>query len=443
MVSPPNRVLYSRAFFLLAMVSCNSYGTSAATGVFAGRDLEAYLSQALAANPQLKAFKWRYEAAVERIPQASSLPDPVFQVTHFVESVETRTGPQENRVMLSQRIPWFGKLSSRKTVASEDAEALWFAYLNEQLALTHKVSVGYFEYGFIGQATVLTRENLNLLNSLEPVVEERLRAGGEITALLRLKVEIGRVGDRLESLKQQRIAQEARLIELLALPGDSTLEWPLWQVPKPVTLEEPSLVRAIEDQNPELQMLKRKIASTRAREKIARLESFPDMTLGINYIEVGDPAFHSMGADSGRDAWGFTVAVVLPVWFEKRKAGQAEALASKRANENEYDSRYDMIVGQLRASMALLDDAHRRLELYGDDLLGLAEQALEISRTSYESGRTGILEVIDSERTLLELKLFYWRAAADAWQQLVTILSMANNPALGIQLRSNSRGGNR
>ena len=72
-------------------------------------ELESYLIRAQSANPQLKAFAQHYEAAMQRIPQASALPDPMFQVTHFVESVQTRTGPQENVFMFSQRMPWFGK----------------------------------------------------------------------------------------------------------------------------------------------------------------------------------------------------------------------------------------------------------------------------------------------------------------------------------------------
>jgi outer membrane protein TolC len=85
----------------------------------------------------------------------------------------------------------------------------------------------------------------------------------------------------------------------------------------------------------------------------------------------------------------------------------------------------------LSASLALLEDANRRLELYGEELLDLAEQAVENSRTSYESGRTGILEVIDSERSLLDLQLLYWRAASDAWQQRITLQTLANQPILG------------
>jgi len=393
--------------------------------------LESYLSRAQMANPQLKAFQRRYDAAMQRIPQVSALPDPMFQITHFVESVQTRTGPQENVLMFSQKIPWFGKLSSRADAASAEAEALWYAYQNQQLMLARAVSLGFYEYGFTEEAIQLTRENRDLLQELEPIVEEKVRSGGEINALLRLKVEIGRIDDRLQSLTQKRVAQSAKLGELLALPEDSLLAWPHWEEPKAISLDGPSLVHAIRANNPELQMLERKVASAEARREIARLESYPDITFGINYIQVGNPEVNPMTPDAGQDPWGVTVAVNIPIWFGKYDAAKAEALASKRANEHEYENRYNTLRAELSASLALLKDANRRIKLYGEELLGLAEQAVENTRNSYENGRTGILEVIDSERSLLDLQMLYWRAASDAWQQRIVIQTLANQPILG------------
>lgn len=409
--------------------ACMTLGLSAAD--LPSGSLESYLSRAQSTNPQLKAFQQRYEAAMQRIPQASALPDPMFQITSFVESVQTRTGPQENIFMLSQKIPWFGKLSSRADAASAEAEALWYAYQNQQLMLARRVALSFYEYGYTREAIQLTQENRDLLKELEPIVEEKVRSGGEINALLRLKVEIGKVDDRLQSLKQKRVAQSAKLSELLALPETALLPWPEWEEPDAVSPEGTSLVHAIRASNPELQMLERKVASAEARREIARLESYPDITFGINYIQVGDPVVNPTTPDAGQDPWGVTVAVNIPIWFSKYDAARAEALASKRANENEYENRFNALRAELSASLAQLQDANRRIKLYGDELLGLAEQAVENTRSSYESGRTGILEVIDSERSLLDLQLLYWRAASDAWQQRIVIQTLANQPILG------------
>ncbi len=393
--------------------------------------LEDYLARAQAANPQLDAFEQRYEAATQRIPQAAALPDPMLQVTSFVESVQTRNGPQENALMVNQRIPWFGKLDAREKASSEEAEALWYAYQGQQLMLARTVSSMYYEYGFTQRATQLTKENLVLLEQLEPIVEEKVKAGGDLNALLRLKVEIGKVNDRLQSLRQKRVTQSAKLSELLALPETTLLPWPEWQKPGFAQPDAESLLAAIEANNPELQMLTRKIASADARRELAKFESRPDFSVGLNYIQIGDLASPAMSADSGKDAWAVTFGVNIPLWSKKNKAAQAEANSSQQAFESEYQNRLNGLRADLASSLSSLTDANRRLELYGEELLGLAEQAVENSRTSYQGGRTGILEVIDSERSLLELQLLYWRAASDAWQQLVAAQTLANQPILG------------
>jgi len=189
-------------------------------------NLEGYLNRALSHNPGMTAFEQRYDAAMQRIPQAASLPDPKLQITHFVESVQTRTGPQENVLALSQTLPWFGKLSSGKQAASAEAEALWFAYQDQQLKLARAVSVAYYEYGYLGQGIRLTRENRDLLGKLEPIVETKVKGGADLNALLRLKVEIGKVDDRLQTLKQKKEAQSAKLGELLAMPEVAALPDP-------------------------------------------------------------------------------------------------------------------------------------------------------------------------------------------------------------------------
>jgi outer membrane protein TolC len=76
----------------------------------------------------------------------------------------------------------------------------------------------------------------------------------------------------------------------------------------------------------------------------------------------------------------------------------------------------------------VLRDAKRRIELYEDELLPLARQALENTTAAYESASVSLLELIDSERSLLELDLSLWRAHADAAQQKIVLQTLANQP---------------
>lgn len=397
--------------------------------------LAAYLERAQTANPDLRAFSARYEAARERIPQAAALPDPMLQITHFVESVQTRTGPQENILMLSQRLPWFGRLSGRELAAGAEAEAIHYAYQARQLMLARLVGTAFYDYAYIGKALELTGQNLALLERLEPQVEERARTGGNLNGLLRIRVEMGKLRDQFASLEQKRLQVSARLGALLDLPGGTVLPWPEWTPDAAVSNlqtdtapEATSLFAAIDVNNPELLMLERKIASAQARLELARLESRPDVTLGVNYIQIGDPVVNPTTPGAGRDPWGITFAVNLPIWKARNSAAHREAGATQRATERELEDRRNQLRAEALVALSALGDARRRVRLYENDLLPLARQAVENTVTGYQGGSATLLELIDSERSQLGLELEHWRARADAAQQQIVLQTLTNQP---------------
>lgn len=398
---------------------------------FSERTLSAYLEQALNANPGLQASGNRYRAALERVPQASALPDPMIQASYFVESVQTRSGPQENAVMLKQKLPWFGKLRNRERAASAEAEALWQAFRNHQLTLVRRVGTGFYEYAYLESAIRLTVENLDLLKGLEPTVEARVRTGGDLNNLLRLKVEIGKLDDRLQSLNQSRDIRSAALRRDLALPGGDPLPWPDWEIPESASPDPETMLETMLSTHPELQMLERKLDRAEVRGKLARLEGYPDITLGVQYMQIGEPPGAMATVDPGEDAWGVTAALNLPVWAGKNRAVREEAWEREEEAAQELEDRRHALRSELTAALSRLQDAQRRLDLYDDELLDLARQAVENSRVSYEGGQTGLLEVIDSERSLLELQLQYRRAASDAWRQRLILQTLTDVPLQG------------
>ena len=63
------------------------------------------------------------------------------------------------------------------------------------------------------------------------------------------------------------------------------------------------------------------------------------------------------------------------------------------------------------------DDAARQITLYRDTLIPRAQQALEVTQISYESGKSKLLDVIDIQRELLFFEKSYWRALSNYQQQ--------------------------
>jgi outer membrane protein TolC len=392
--------------------------------LYSSPELENYLNQALEQNPKLKVAESQYHASMQKIKQASSLPDPMVSVTHFVESVQTRTGPQENVLMISQKVPFWGKLKNEEDAADYEAQVSWYHFLNQKRLLVRNLSVTYYEYLYLGKAIQLSRENIDLLNKLTPIVESKVASGADLNSLLRLKVEIGKVEDRLQSLENKRIVQSANLQEMLGSTKDELLPFPEWEPSLPVQEFSFASYSTITDHNPELKVFESKRMMAESKRKLAKLNYYPDFTFGLNYIQTGQPEVNPGTPDAGKDPWSISVAVNLPIWSSRNGAKVEEWTAQIESIDQQYEELRNRIKTELSSSLAFHSDANRRLKLYGEELLGLATQAVQNTRTSYENGRVGILEVIDSERTLLDLQLLYWRAASDAIQQRIMIQTM-------------------
>lgn len=375
-------------------------------------------------HPSLAAAESQTESARSRTRYADALPDPSFSVARFIEPVQTRTGPQETVFKLQQPLPWFGVRESQKSAAMAETEYLTHRERVLSMELSRALAAAFYEYAFLAKATTLTEENLRLLRELDPVVETKVAAGGNLNALLRLKVESGKLEDQLISLKAKRVTLSAKLDALLDEPRDTVRPWPKWDAGTAATWREiqPPTLQA--DQNPELLAQKAKIARAAARERLVSSQSAPTFSVGINYIQLGDPEVNPATPDAGEDPWSVQASIRIPLWRGAEDAKQQEAARAREAEEHRTKTVQREVRAELEGRRALHADAVRKLTLYGDELLGLARQAVENSRAEYENGKTSILELIDSERSLLALELDYWRAAADAHIHYIHILTL-------------------
>ncbi len=132
--------------------------------------------------------------------------------------------------------------------------------------------------------------------------------------------------------------------------------------------------------------------------KAAVFSWLPDLEL--SYFQQNVPF------ETDPNFWGVEFGISLPVWFWL--SGRGEIQASKanqravRANlENLRLQQQTEAVALIQSQQALWD----KLELYNEQIHPLAEEAYELAMKSYNTGEASYLEVIDSQRTLLDIQL--------------------------------------
>jgi len=421
--------------------------------------VEDYLAYAALANPGLRADFERWQSALHRVPEAESFPDPKVSYAYFIRSIETRVGPMEQRVVVSQTFPYYGKRRLRGSAAAEAANAALDRYEAARLLLFFRVQDSYYELYYLKHALKVIDTTLELLRSLEQTVRTRYTVGDARNAdLLKLQMELGKVDNERASLADRRGAIEAKLNSSLNRELADPLPWPAEPSLATEKLDERQLLQRLTDENPELRALKAHIEKAQIEVELAEREYLPDFTVGLDYTEIGDartpsttemtipsstitvPAANpadppqqivipsrmmrmQMPAprDSGKDALAVMVSFDLPVWHGRLKAGTAEAESRLRASRELRIEKENSLKADLKLALYRFRDAQRQVSLYGDTLIPSAEQALRASQTSYIGGAASFAHLIDAERLLLEFKLGYYRAVASKMQSLARI----------------------
>ncbi|MBN1586229.1 MAG: TolC family protein, partial [Candidatus Omnitrophica bacterium] len=341
-----------------------------------------------------------------------------------LEPVQTRVGPQEARYRIEQSIPFPWKLRKKGLVALENARAEYEKFRSQHLRLRADVKSAFYEFAYLAKALAINEENLNLLVNLERVAQTKFKSGGASNQdLLKAQVELGRLANEVETLKDMIPVVAGRLNALLNRDWDAVLPLPERIPQTQFAADTESLANGWRRDNPLLKSVQHNAAEAELGVGLAKLDYVPDLSVGYERILTGESMTGVSG--SGEDAEMVMVSINLPLWLHSRRArvreAEAELNASRESAEaflRDLDSRGTMAAYQYR-------NARRQAGLYEHALLPKANQALKAAQTDYSGGRTDFLTLVDSQRTLLEFHLAYYRAVASAEQYLAELEVLA------------------
>lgn len=387
-----------------------------------------YVRYALYHSPEVEAAYQRWRAAAERLPQVGALPDPRLNFGFFLEEVQTRTGPQQARVGVSQTFPWPGRLQNQEDAASMAAHAAWRRFEAARLSITERVVSNLHDLAYLDGAISITADNLELLGSFEEVLRARYRVGaGSHPELIRVQVELGQIEDRLAQLRAMRPAYVAELNAAMNRPSGVAIP-ELADLPGQVAaIDADELVEIARRSNPVLLALDEQVEEQRLMARVARKVGLPDLTVGLDYIVTGE-AMNSSTPGSGDDPIMLSLGINLPIWRDKYNAAVRESLARRLSVASERDSQENRIAAAIHRAWFEHTDADRRVRLYEGTLIPKAEESLRASLAGFRGGETSFLDLLDTERTLLEFAIAVERARADRGKALARLHTLVGQP---------------
>jgi outer membrane protein TolC len=404
-----------------------------------------YLTYAALNNPGLEAAFNRWKAALERVTQVTSLPDPRFNYAYYIEEVETRVGPQRQKFGVSQTFPWFGKLKLKGNAALEAANAENAKYEKTKLHLFYRVQSAYYEYYYIGRAVAITRGHIKLLTHLESVARTRFKTGqASHAAVIQAQVELGKLDDRLRTLESLREPIVAKLNAALNRPSAASLPWPQTIPYDNPAFTDKEAFEWLAERNPDLKRLGFLVRKEQFAIKLAKKTYYPDITIGLDYVDT-DEALMPDTPESGKDPVIAKASVNLPIWYPKYRAADKEARLRRAAVREQRVNTENQLGADLKLVLYHFRDAERKIDLYRDTLIPKANQSLKVAQQGFEGGKVSFISLIDAERLLLEFQLAHERALVDRAKRLAEIETLINknlsgNGRKGTEVKSSDGG---
>lgn len=380
---------------------------------FGQASLNAYLEIAAKGNPGLQAKFKDYMAAMEKVPQVGTLPDPSFAFGYFIQPVETRVGPQKWKFNLSQSFPWFGLLSAKKDIATNLAKAKYEVFENAKSNLFFEVKTAYYNYYFIEKAIEITEENIQILEVFKRLSLVKIEAGkASIVDELRVELELNDLNNQLALLSDTKKLLQVTFNNLLNVESSAAIVVPktLWQDELP--LDKQSVLDSIYSSNHELKSMDHKLMAFTNQEVAAKKEGLPMITLGLDYtILEKNPG--STITDNGKDAFMFpSIGIKIPLYRNKYKSLIKESEYLQDAERSKKEDKKNVLSTVYESTYKDYSDSDRRI-LLNQKQTEIAKKVLDVLITSYSTDSKGFEEVLRMERELLKYELAYQKALTD------------------------------
>lgn len=374
-----------------------------------GRLVEAVLAR----NPTLNAIRAAWQAAKARIEQASALDDPRLSYGFAPRTLDAADLDFGYQVELSQAFPWPGKLSLKGEHAQREAEAAFQDIASARQRLALEAQTLYGDWYYIFEAIRINRINQSLWQDFKAIAETQYAVGRATQQdALRADVEYNLLVHQAIVLERGRQEILARLNTLLNRAPDRPIPPPA-PLPEPIPLPEAAYLRvAAVKARPELKTLAARHKGQQAQAALARREYYPDFVATGGYNSLWD-----------RDEKRFTVGVAIniPLYLGKRRAAVDEAKARALQIEWALAEQRTEIAGEVQRAFDAVEESRHVLRLYRKKLLPLAEETLEAAKADYRAGRGDFLNLVSTERNLMQTQLNAAQALADYHRRLAQL----------------------
>ncbi len=365
-----------------------------------GQNLESFLEQAEANNPEVQAFELRYNISKEKINEMNTLPNTEVSAGLFVSEPETRTGAQKARFSVKQMLPWFGSITARENYIAALSEVDYMDMVIIKRKLRLSVSQSYYRLYAIKKQQEVLAENIELLKNYEKLALTSLEVGNATAVdVLRLQIRQNELRAQKEVLVLDYVSEESLFNNLL----NREEEQPIDLLDNLAVIEEQEELIWDVQLHPELLKYDRLYESVTQSEILNRKETNPDLGFGLDYIPVAERNDMSF-SDNGKDIIMPMVTVSIPIFNSKYKSKtiqndlrQEEISAQKMNQKNKLKTLLSKAISSRESARIKYNIQEKNYRQ--------AKDAEEILIKNYETGTINFNDVLDIQELQLKFQM--------------------------------------
>jgi outer membrane protein TolC len=396
--------------------------TSLETRIAREARLSDLLDYAYQASPMIRAGRegWREALSLQRVQ--SAYPDPQVSFTYWPESIANDLTDKKYEAMISQTIPFPGKLGAAGKAAFAEARGRQIELDRTVRDVGTAVRESFFELSYIQKAAKIAAQTQALLAQLT-TISETAAAQNRATLIdvMKAKSQAAQSAYDVLLLSELEKTEIARLNSLLNRPPEAMIGPVSEEAMLRVVFGLDEIYSFAEKNREEIRMAKTGIEKSSAELSVAEYESYPDFTLGLIYESTS----LKNSTKSRENMTGVQFGMTLPLWWEKntgrRDASRAalekaKALTQVQTNET---------LAAVRETWFRFQNAERLAVLYRDQLVPQAFNAMRTAETWFREGEGSFSDFIETESVWYNFQLALTRASADYGKYLTRLEALA------------------
>lgn len=363
-----------------------------------------------AQHPDFRAAAAEREAASALARQAGAWPNPELSAQVEDTRPETRT----STLLWSQPLALFGQQAARVDAAQWAQRQAEGAALARRAQLRSRLNLAFFA-ALAAQERLTLAGELGQLASHARQVAARRVAAGKAPPLEEVKAQVAEV----QAASALRLAQGAwrvawqNLQHALGglLPAAGQVQGDLSLLPDPACWQGAATQIA---GTSAVQQAELAWGHQRALAEVERTRARPDITLQLGV---------KRDAQWGRNQPVMGIVLPLPLWDRNEGAITAALKQADRAEADLQNTRASVHAQATEAFEQLQSTVEQALTLR-ETVLPAARQALDLAGKGYELGRFGILDVLDAQRTLFEVRQQALASAEQAFRAEARLIEL-------------------